>query len=112
MPGTGSAPVGFIGLGMMGLPMARCLLRRGGSLVACDPSAAARAALAEGAAPGSLRFAGTPDEVAEGCEVVVAMLPDSRVVAQVMETKENVRVEAPLPEDMDALGPARWWSPN
>ncbi|WP_135466910.1 NAD(P)-dependent oxidoreductase [Crenalkalicoccus roseus] len=78
-------PVGFVGLGMMGLPMARSLLRRGWRLVACDPSGAARAALAEGAAPGAARFADTPAEVAEACRVVVLMLPDSRVVAQVME---------------------------
>ncbi|MBV1798250.1 NAD(P)-dependent oxidoreductase [Siccirubricoccus sp. G192] len=77
--------VGFIGLGMMGLPMARCLLRRGRSLAACDPSATAREALAEGAAPGSLRFVGTPAEVAEACDIIVTMLPDSRAVAQVME---------------------------
>lgn len=79
------APVGFIGLGMMGLPMARSLLRRGHSLVACDPAEAARAALADGAAPGAVRFVGAPAEVAEACGVIVLMLPDSRAVAQVME---------------------------
>lgn len=79
------APVGFIGLGMMGLPMAHCLLRRGRSLVACDPSEAAQAALAEGAEAGALRFADAPADVAEACEVIVLMLPDSRIVAQVME---------------------------
>ena len=79
------APVGFIGLGMMGLPMARSLLRRGRSLLACDSSEAARAALAEGAAPGAVRFAATPAGVADEAEVIVLMLPDSRIVAQVME---------------------------
>jgi 3-hydroxyisobutyrate dehydrogenase len=78
-------PVGFIGLGMMGLPMARSLLRRGRRLVACDPSEAARDALADGASPGALRFAATPGAVAEAAQVVVAMLPDSKVVAQVLE---------------------------
>jgi 3-hydroxyisobutyrate dehydrogenase len=84
MSGTG-APVGFIGLGMMGLPMARSLLRRGHSLLACDMSAEARAALAEGAAPGAVQFAETPAGVADAAEVIVLMLPDSRSVAQVME---------------------------
>ncbi|MCB4821490.1 NAD(P)-dependent oxidoreductase [Roseicella aerolata] len=84
MSATG-APVGFIGLGMMGLPMARSLLRRGRSLVACDMSEAARAALAEDAAPGAVRFADTPAGVADAAEVIVLMLPDSRIVAQVME---------------------------
>jgi 3-hydroxyisobutyrate dehydrogenase len=82
---TTGAPVGFIGLGMMGLPMARSLLRRGRTLVACDPSEAARDALAEGADPGALRFVATPAEIAGAAAVIVAMLPDSRVVAQVME---------------------------
>jgi 3-hydroxyisobutyrate dehydrogenase len=84
MSATG-APVGFIGLGMMGLPMARSLLRRGRSLIACDMSEAARAALAEDAAPGAVRFADTPAGVADAAEVIVLMLPDSRIVAQVME---------------------------
>ncbi|NOG73211.1 NAD(P)-dependent oxidoreductase [Roseicella sp. DB1501] len=79
------APVGFIGLGMMGLPMARSLLRRGRHLIACDSSEAARAALAEGAAPEAVRFAAAPAGAADGAEVIVLMLPDSRVVAQVME---------------------------
>ncbi len=85
MAESGAAPVGFIGLGMMGLPMARCLLRRGQRLVACDPVEAARAALAEDAAPGALRFVAAPAEVAEAAPVILLMLPDSRVVAQVME---------------------------
>jgi 3-hydroxyisobutyrate dehydrogenase-like beta-hydroxyacid dehydrogenase len=84
MAGTGTT-VGFIGLGMMGLPMARSLLRNGHALLACDPNPAAREALAEGAASGAVRFAETPAGVAEGCEVIVTMLPDSKVVAQVME---------------------------
>lgn len=78
-------PIGFIGLGMMGLPMARSLLRRGHSLVACDPSATARAALAEGGAAGAACFVETPAAVADIAEVIVLMLPDSKIVAQVME---------------------------
>ncbi|MBK1661707.1 NAD(P)-dependent oxidoreductase [Paracraurococcus ruber] len=84
MSGSGGA-VGFIGLGMMGLPMARSLLRRGRSLVACDTSTEARAALAEGATPGALRFVDDPAGLADAADIVVLMLPDSRVVAQVME---------------------------
>lgn len=78
-------PIGFIGLGMMGLPMARSLLRNGQSLVACDPSAAARAALAEGSAPGAVCFVETPAAVTDIARVIVLMLPDSKIVAQVME---------------------------
>jgi len=79
------APIGFIGLGMMGLPMARNLLRHDHALIACDPSAAARAALAEGTAAGAVAFVETPAAVADVAEVIVLMLPDSPVVAQVME---------------------------
>ena len=80
-----AAPLGFIGLGMMGLPMARSLLRHGRALLACDPSPAAREALAEGAPAGAVRFAAAPSEVAEGAETVILVLPDSKVVAHVVE---------------------------
>jgi len=75
-----SAPIGFIGLGMMGLPMARNLLKAGFSLVACDPSEAARQAL-----EGDVLFAATPAGVADACEIIVLMLPDSPIVAKVVE---------------------------
>lgn len=80
-----AGPVGFIGLGMMGLPMARSLMARGFSVLGCDTSEAARASLAEGAPAGALGFAPDPATVAAGADVVVLMLPNSRVVAQVME---------------------------
>lgn len=82
---NGAAPVGFIGLGMMGLPMARCLLARGFHVLACDTSEAARAALAEGAPAGAVTFAPDPAAVAAGADIVVLMLPNSRIVAEVME---------------------------
>jgi 3-hydroxyisobutyrate dehydrogenase len=82
---TSAGPVGFIGLGMMGLPMSRCLVARGLRVLACDTSDAARAALADGAPEGSVAFAPDPAAVAAGAEIVVLMLPNSRIVAQVME---------------------------
>ncbi|MBW6399575.1 NAD(P)-dependent oxidoreductase [Roseomonas sp. HJA6] len=80
-----AGPVGFIGLGMMGLPMARSLVARGFRVLGCDPSEAARAAVAEGAPEGAVSFAPDPSAVAAGADTVVLMLPNSRVVAQVME---------------------------
>lgn len=77
--------IGFIGLGMMGLPMARSLLARGFTVLACDTSAAARDALAAGAAPDAVTFADDPAGVAAGVDVVVLMLPNSRIVATVMD---------------------------
>jgi 3-hydroxyisobutyrate dehydrogenase len=84
------SPIGFIGLGMMGLPMARCLLTQGHRLLACDISATACAALREGAPMGRLEFAPTPAAVAVGADIVVLMLPTSAVVAQVMEGSDGL----------------------
>ena len=78
-------PSGFIGLGMMGLPMARSLLARGFSVLACDTAEAARTALAEGAADDAVTFADSPAAVAAAADAVVLMLPNSRIVATVME---------------------------
>lgn len=76
--------IGFIGLGMMGLPMARSLVARGFAVLACDTAAAARDALAEGAPADAVAFAPDPAAVAAGADVVVLMLPNSRIVADVM----------------------------
>ena len=85
MAAAATPPLGFIGLGMMGLPMARSLLRHGRALVACDPSEAARGALSDGAGAAAVRFAATPAEVAEAAETLILVLPDSKAVAQVAE---------------------------
>jgi len=61
--------VGFVGVGAMGLPMARKVLAQA-SVVVYDPSAERVAVLAsEGAA-----VAGSPREVAESAEIVVLMV--------------------------------------
>ena len=75
------ARVGFIGLGLMGLPMARSLARAGYRLAVYDLDRAAleRAREATGAeAPGSLKSIG------EVCDAVITMLPDGRVVSEVV----------------------------
>jgi 4-hydroxybutyrate dehydrogenase/sulfolactaldehyde 3-reductase len=64
--------VGFIGLGTMGGPMARNVLKRGYDVIGYDQSPDAVAALV--AAGG--RAAASPREVAEAADVVVTMLPD------------------------------------
>jgi 2-hydroxy-3-oxopropionate reductase len=65
--------VGFIGLGIMGKPMARHLLKSGYSLVVHNRSHAAVDELSkEGAQP-----AASSQEVAGRSEVVITMLPDS-----------------------------------
>ncbi|HEU5464277.1 MAG TPA: NAD(P)-binding domain-containing protein, partial [Candidatus Binatia bacterium] len=65
--------IGFIGLGIMGKPMARNLLKAGYSLIVYNRSRAAADELSkEGAERGD-----SSKEVAERSEVVITMLPDS-----------------------------------
>ena len=65
--------VGFIGLGIMGKPMARHLLKAGYPLVIHNRSRAAVDELAiEGAQPAT-----NSQEVAQRSEVIITMLPDS-----------------------------------
>jgi 2-hydroxy-3-oxopropionate reductase len=72
--------IGFIGLGIMGKPMARNLLRAGYPLVVYNRS---RAAMDELAADGA-QTAGSPREVTEHSDVVITMLPDSPDVESVI----------------------------
>ena len=65
--------VGFIGLGIMGKPMAKNLLAAGYELVVLDTNAAA---VAELTALGATE-APSPKEVAEQVELVLTMLPNS-----------------------------------
>ena len=72
--------IGFIGLGIMGKPMARNLIKAGYALVVHNRS---RAAVNELEKEGA-KAAGSPREVAERSEVVITMLPDSPDVEQVV----------------------------
>jgi 3-hydroxyisobutyrate dehydrogenase-like beta-hydroxyacid dehydrogenase len=71
--------VGFIGLGTMGAPMARNLLKKGHAMTVFDVAPAAVSALV---AAGS-RAAATPARVAEASDVVITMLPDAPDVERV-----------------------------
>ncbi len=65
--------IGFIGLGIMGKPMSKNLLKAGYSLVVHDLS---RAAVDELVAAGA-RSATNAREVAAQCDVLITMVPDS-----------------------------------
>lgn len=78
--------VGFIGLGHMGKPMARNLLKAGFPLVAHNRS---RAPVDELVREGA-EAAYSPREVAERCGIVITMLPDSPDVALVVEGPEGI----------------------
>ena len=63
--------VGFIGLGLMGMPMARNLLKAGFPLVVHNRS---RGKVEQMVAAGA-RGAGSPAEIADACDVVLSCLP-------------------------------------
>jgi len=71
------SPIGFIGLGNMGGPMAANVARAGHALVVHD------AAGTQARAPDGARIAGSAEEVARRCEAVLLSLPDGAVVEAV-----------------------------
>ncbi|MGA2079502.1 MAG: 2-hydroxy-3-oxopropionate reductase [Holophaga sp.] len=72
--------IGFIGLGIMGKPMSLNLIKAGHQLVVMDLS---QPAVAELVAAGA-EAAATPMEVAERCELIITMLPNSPEVREVV----------------------------
>lgn len=74
-------PIGFIGLGVMGLPMALNLSKAGYPLTVYDVDPAAGARAAE-TIPG-VKVAQSPAEVAGASTIVVTMLPSGRYVQEV-----------------------------
>jgi 2-hydroxy-3-oxopropionate reductase len=81
-----SDPIGFIGLGVMGKPMARNLLARGFALVVHSRS---RAPVDELVAAGA-QSADSPADVARQVRVILTMLPDSPDVVSVLEGPNGV----------------------
>jgi 2-hydroxy-3-oxopropionate reductase len=96
--------VGFIGLGIMGMPMARNLMEAGYKLTVHNRSPEKAEELGkEGAA-----VAATPREVAENSDVVITMLPDSPQVREVVAGEEGVLEgisEGALLIDMSTISP-------
>ena len=70
--------VGFIGLGSMGAPMARNLIKAGHALAVYNRTRSS----AEVFEPLGARVAGSPGEAAAGAEAVVTMLADDRAVEE------------------------------
>ena len=73
-------PVGFIGLGVMGLPMARNLLEGGYPVIAFNRTPTRLLELA----PLGVEAAVTPAAVAERAEIVITMVTDAPAVEQVL----------------------------
>jgi 3-hydroxyisobutyrate dehydrogenase-like beta-hydroxyacid dehydrogenase len=74
--------VGFVGLGVMGLPMARHLAASGVHLTAFDIDAQALDRLSRSTTGATI--ASSPKEVAAASEIVFTMLPHGRAVASVV----------------------------
>ena len=95
---------GFIGLGIMGKPMAKNLLKAGYRLVVFDINAAPMKELAAAGA----ETAASPKEVAEKCDIVVTMLPNSPHVRAVVLGPQGV-IEGAGPGktviDMSSIAP-------
>ncbi|MDR7868373.1 MAG: 2-hydroxy-3-oxopropionate reductase [Sporomusaceae bacterium] len=96
--------IGFIGLGIMGKPMSKNLLKAGYQLVVCD---VVKAAVDEVVAAGATAAA-TPKAVAEQADIIVTMLPNSPHVNQVV-LGENGVIEGAKPGavvvDMSSIAP-------
>ena len=78
--------IGFIGLGIMGTPMARLLLKAGYQVNIYARTDVHVKPLAE---EGGIARQ-TPKEIAEHSDVIITMLPDSRVVEEVMFGENGV----------------------
>jgi 2-hydroxy-3-oxopropionate reductase len=96
--------IGFVGLGIMGRPMARNLLRAGHALVVHSRS---RGPVDEIAKAGA-KVATSPRDVASQCDVLITMLPTSPDVEQVVLGRDGV-IEGARPGlvllDMSTISP-------
>jgi 2-hydroxy-3-oxopropionate reductase len=96
--------VGFIGLGIMGKPMAKNLIEAGYDLAVYNRTREKAEELAsEGAT-----VAGSPKEVAERSDVIITMLPDSPQVEEVLTGENGVLEgikEGALIVDMSTISP-------
>ena len=93
--------IGFVGLGIMGAPMARNLLDAGYELVVHNRSRAK----AEELAGEGVTVAGSPAEVARDSGVVVTMLPGPPEVEAVFGEMLEVADEGTLLIDMSTSSP-------
>jgi 3-hydroxyisobutyrate dehydrogenase len=82
--------IGFIGLGIMGSPMAGHLHRAGHELYVYDIQAAAIAALVSTLGNVRVTACSSPLDLAPHCELVITMLPNGQVVQEVVLGKEGL----------------------
>jgi 2-hydroxy-3-oxopropionate reductase len=97
--------VGFIGLGIMGGPMAKNLMEASKELVLYNRT---REKADELAKDGNADVAKSPREVAEGSDIIFTMLPDSPQVREVLTGGDGVLEglkEGALVVDMSTISP-------
>ena len=97
--------IGFIGLGIMGKPMALNLMKAGFSLVVYNRTASKCAPLAEAGAS----VARSPQEVAASSDVIVTVVSDTPDVESVLFGKQGVRhglKRGQIVIDMSTISPA------
>lgn len=83
--------IGFIGLGIMGKPMVKNLLKAGFEVTAYDILPAAVQEMAEAGA-----IAGTsPKQAAQGKDVVITMVPSGPIVRSLLEGEDGVLAGIP-----------------
>ncbi|OAM96367.1 tartronate semialdehyde reductase [Pelosinus fermentans] len=96
--------IGFIGLGIMGKPMSKNLLKKGYDLVVCDVVQSAVDEVVQCGATLAL----TPKDVASQTDIIITMLPNSPQVKQVVLGKDGI-VEGAKPGaiviDMSSISP-------
>ena len=96
--------IGFIGLGIMGKPMAKNLMKGGYSLVVCDIIKSFTDDLASHGAT----VASSPAEVASLCKTIITMLPNGPEVKQVVTGKNGILEgiqEGSVIIDMSSIAP-------
>ena len=98
--------VGFIGLGIMGKPMVRNLLKAGIAVTVYDINAAAVAEMVEAGA----KSAATPKETAKGQDVVITMVPNGKIVEGLLTGDDGILAgvdEGTVIADMSSVTPTQ-----
>ncbi len=102
--------VGFIGLGIMGQPQARNLLRAGFALTVATRTAGKAARFAEdNQGLGNVRAVATPAEVARECEIIITMVTDTPDVVAVAYGEDGIFAAArpgTVVIDMSTISPS------
>lgn len=98
--------VGFIGLGIMGKPMVRNLLKAGIDVTVYDINPAAVEEMTKAGA----KSAATPKDTAKGQDVVITMVPNGKIVESLLKGDDGILAgvdEGTIIADMSSVTPAQ-----